>query len=269
MQSVPTKIVQIERPPSAVEDTGVASALLSFSLGGEISPFEGRSVIHRPDRLKLHPALQRLGWTGLVDELDDAARVKEQSLRDPVLITENRMILAGFGRWRLALLERRDEISCIEFRLDDNESLQFILAHHRPLRAWNPFVRTRLALALVPLFQERALENMRAGGKYKGLAKLPDAQTIDVREQIAAIAGVGARNVANVQLILNRAHPRIKDALRDSRLSINRAVQLCKLPYFKQPEEFIRSTEERARKKVIRRAIAEETTTSPDVLALL
>jgi hypothetical protein len=124
-------------------------------------------------------------------------------------------------------------------------------------------------LALVPLFQERALENMRAGGKYKGLAKLPDAQTIDVREQIAAIAGVGARNVANVQLILNRAHPRIKDALRDSRLSINRAVQLCKLPYFKQPEEFIRSTEERARKKVIRRAIAEETTTSPDVLALL
>ena len=227
--------------------------------------------MRRPDRLKLHPALEKLGWTGLANELNDAARGKEQFLRDHVFITESGTILAGFGRWQLALLERKDEIPCIEYSFDENEALQFTLAHHRPLRAWNAFLRTHLALTLAPYFQERALENMRAGGRYKGLAKLPEVETIDVREQIAAIAGVGARNVSNVKLILARAHPRIKDALRDSRLTINRAVQLCKLSYFKQAEEFIRSTEERERKKVIRKAIARagHVTTSSDVLALL
>jgi hypothetical protein len=230
---------------------------------------DGHFVIRHPERLNLHSALEKLGWSGLVDELNDAARVKEQAIHDPVLTTENGTILAGFGRWRLALLERRDEISCIEFRLDDNECLQFILAHHRPVRAWNAFIRTCVALTLMPYFQQKALENMRTGGKYKGLATLPEAQAIDVRQQIGAIAGVGARNVGNVQLILARAHPRIKDALRDSRLTINRAIHLCKLPYFKQPEEFIRLAEKRERTKVIRRALADQATTSPDVLALL
>jgi hypothetical protein len=270
MQSIPAKIVPIAPPLSAVGDAGIGSAFSSSSDIGEISLLAGYSVIRRPDQLKLHPTLQKLGWTGLVDELNDAARVKEQALRGPILITKDGTLLAGFGRWRLALLQHKDEISCIEYPLDgENESLQFILAHHQPSRAWNPFIRTCVALTLMPYFQQKALENMRAGGKYKGLAKLPEAEAIDVRLQIAAIAGVGARNVSNVQFILNRAHPRIKDALRDSRLTINRAVQFCKLSYFKQAEEFVRSTEERERKKVIRRAIAGQTTTSPDVLAVL
>jgi hypothetical protein len=180
-------------------------------------------------------------------------------------------VLAGFGRWQLALFQHKEEIACIEYALDRNEALQFILVHHRPLPAWNPFVRTCIGLTLMPYFQQRALENMRLGGKYKGSAKLPEAQTIDVREEIAAVAGVGARNVSNVQLILARAHPRIKDAVRDSRLSINRAVQFCKLSYFKQPDEFIRFTELRERKKVIHRAIAraEQTLDSAGVIALL
>ena len=188
-----------------------------------------------------------------------------------MIIAENGTLLAGFGRWRAALLEHRDEIPCIEYPFDENESLQFILAHHQPLRSWNAFIRTSIALNLLPHFQQKALENMRAGGKYKGSAKLPEAEGIDVRQQIAAIAGVGARNVSNVQSILARAHQRIKDALRDSRLTINRAVQLCKFSYFTQVEEFIRSTEKRERKKVIRRSIARaaETTTGPNVLAVL
>src|SRR5690348_20338 len=128
MQSAPDKLILIAPPRLAVGHTGVGSALSSSSSSGEVSPSAGRSVIRRPDRLKLHPALQKLGWTGLADELNYAARVKEQTLCDPVLITENGTLLAGFGRWRLALLELRDKISCIEYTLDDNESLQFILA---------------------------------------------------------------------------------------------------------------------------------------------
>jgi hypothetical protein len=153
----------------------------------------------------------------------------------------------------------------------DDESLQFILTYHQSRGGWNDFVRIRLALELEPSLQQKALDNMRAGGKYKGLANLPKAQPIDVRKEIAHIAGVCARNVSNVKTILEVAHPRLIEALRDGTLKINRAIQFCKLPQAEQVEEFIRYSEERATNKVIRGCIArpKEEKISPDVVAIL
>jgi hypothetical protein len=94
-----------------------------------------------------------------------------------------------------------------------------------------------------------------AGGKYKGWANLPEAQIINVRQEIAGIAGVGARTVSNVKAILEVAHPRLKEALRDGTLTINRAIRFCKLSRARQLQEFIRDSEERATNKVIRRSI--------------
>jgi hypothetical protein len=128
-----------------------------------------------------------------------------------------------------------------------------------------------LALTLESNLQQRAVDNMRAGGKYKGWANLPDAQHIDVRQEIARAAGVGARNVSNVRTILLTAHLRLIEALRDNTLTINRAIQFCKLPRAEQLEQFIRYSEERATNKVIRRSIPKpkEEKASPDVVALL
>jgi hypothetical protein len=67
----------------------------------------------------LHPALDELGWNGLADEFDEAARLKDQSVPETILITTNRMILSGFGSWRLALLVGRNEVHCIEYSLND------------------------------------------------------------------------------------------------------------------------------------------------------
>jgi len=136
---------------------------------------------------------------------------------------------------------------------------------------WNAFIRIRLALTLEPSLQQKALDNMRAGGKYKGSANLPEAQHIDVRQEIARAAGVGARNVSNVRTILQTAHPRLIEALRNSTLTINRAIQFCKLPRAEQLEQFIRYSEERATNKVIRRSIArpKEEKISPDVVTVL
>jgi hypothetical protein len=162
---------------------------------------EGRPVVRFPEQLRLHRALEELGWTGVTDELNDAARLKNQSIPDPILITTNGTILAGFGRWWLAVFDRRHEISCIEYPLGENDSLQFILTHHQTRRGWNAFVRICLALTLEPYFQQRALDNMRAGGKYKGWANLPDLQRIEVRQEVANAAAVGARNVTRACFI--------------------------------------------------------------------
>lgn len=68
------------------------------------------------------------------------------------------------------------------------DSLQFILTHHQTRHGWNSFVRICLALTLEPDLQQKALDNMRDGGKYKGLANLPDVQRINVRQEVADAA---------------------------------------------------------------------------------
>lgn len=217
----------------------------------------GRPVVRCPEQLQLHPALLEIGWTAAIAELNDAARLSRDAMSEPMLVTSNDTILAGFGLWRLATFEGRKEIPCIEYMLDESESLQFILSHQRSRHGWNDFVRIRLALKLEPALRHKALDNMRAGGKQKGLANLPDPERIDVRQQIATVAGVGARNVGNVKTILQVAHPRIIEALTDRTLTINRAVQFCKLPRAEQLEQFIDYSTERATEKVIRRAVTQ------------
>jgi hypothetical protein len=215
----------------------------------EVPLFEGRPVVRSPEQLRLHRALEKLGWTSVIDELNDAARLKNQSIPEPILITTNGTILAGFGHWRLAVFEERREIPCIEYPLSEEEALRFILTHHQPRRGWNAFVRICVALTLEPYFQQRALDNMRVGGKYKGWANLPDLQRIEVRQEVANAATVGARNVTSVKVLLKLAHPRLIKALRDGTLTINGAIQFCKLSRAEQLEQFIRYSEERAAKK--------------------
>jgi len=194
------------------------------------SRLEGRPVIRFPKQLQLHPALNGVGWTGVIDEINNAARVKDQSVSEPILITTNGTILAGFGYWRLAVSESRREIRCIEYPLSEHDALQFILAHHQTRRGWNAFVRIGLALSLEPYFQQQALDNMRAGGKYKGSSDLTEAGKVDVRAEIAAAAGVSAGNVTKVKQLMRSATVEVLQALRFGEISIHRAWQWSRLP---------------------------------------
>jgi hypothetical protein len=218
---------------------------------------DGRPVVHCPGQLRLHQALRKIGWTGVIDDFNDAARLKNQCMNEPILVTPNGTILAGFGRWQLAMVEGRREIHCIEYALGEDESIRFILFYHQSKRGWNAFVRIRLALTQEPVLQQAALDNMRSGGKYKGWASLPDVHHINVRQQIATAAGVGCRNVSNVKTILQVANPRLIEALTEGAVTINRAIQFCKLPRPQQLEQFMRYSMECATNKVIRRAVTQ------------
>ena len=243
---------------------------------GEVEPhlakgcIQGRFVARAPQDLKIHPALQEVDYVDEADELNEAERVRQYPAALVPITTEG-TILSALGRWRSALLHREREIQCIEYTLDEEESLQFILAHHKPRRGWNAFVRTRLALRLEPYLQRRALSNMRDGGRYKGSAKLPNSQHIDVRRELAKIAGVGARNVSNVKIILKEAHPRIQSALRGGTLTVNKALGFCKLPLANQLEAFTRCLEERTIDAIIRLALIRKRKPKPcpDVSSIL
>jgi len=219
-----------------------------------MSRLEGRAVVCSPEQLRLHSVLRELDCA-VPGELNEAARRKTEIDLEPVLITTNGIILAGFGRWWSAVLQGKQGIQCIEVPISEERSLEFILAHHQPRRTWNAFLRIRMALTLEPYFQRQGLENMRAGGRCKGSADLPNPQLIDVRQQIARTAAVCARNVSNVKTILRAAHPRILAALQNGTLTINFAMQLCRLPKAQQLEHFTLHHEEREMSKVIRQSI--------------
>ena len=212
---------------------------------------EGHPVICHPRKLKLHTALGELGWAH-INELDGAARLGDRTIPEPILVSTQGVVLSGLGAWQLALLDSRTEIACIEYSLNEDESLQFILAQHRTRRQWNAFVLIRLALTLEPHFQEKALNNMRSGGKYKAWTHLPEADRIDVRQEIAKVAGTGTGNVSKVKAILRSAHPNIISALQSGQLSIHRAWEWRHLPKAAQKEEFARCEEERIQSKVLR-----------------
>jgi hypothetical protein len=232
------------------------------------------SVTHSPKHLRLHPAFELLGGISTLEELNYAGLVKDEPLSspaDPVLITPRGIVLAGFGRWRIALSEGISEINCIEYQMSEDEALSFILSHYRARRQWNRFVLICLALTLEPTLQERALTNMQAGGRLKGSAKLPEAQHIDVRERIGNLAGVSAHYVSDVKAILPAAHSKLIEALTNGTLSIPRALRLIKYPKPEQLLRFAQEIEERNLDKIIRKCLraSDGTEAEADVIRLL
>ena len=197
----------------------------------------GRTVVRLLDELRVHPALEEIGFCAFPSEVSEDGRYQNQmSTAEPIFVTQTGVILAGFGRWQLAVSRKIPNIECVEYSLTDEEALQFMLSLQKRRNGWNSFIRIRLALKLEAALQDRAVTNMQMGGKYKGLATLPKAAQVDVREQIAAIAGVGGRNVSKVKEILEKGHPRIVSELVNGSLSINRAHLLCRLPFRRQVE---------------------------------
>jgi hypothetical protein len=197
----------------------------------------GRTVVRAVAELRVHPALEEIGFCAFLPELNKAARWQDQgSPEEPIFVTRSGLILSGFGRWRVAISRQVPSINCVEYSFSDEDALQFMLSLQRRRNGWNSFIRIRLALKLEGPLRQRALTNMQMGGECKGLATLPKAAQINVREQIAAIAEVGGRNVSKVKEILERGHPRIIGELVNGSISINRAHLLCRLPLRRQLE---------------------------------
>lgn len=210
-------------------------------------------AVRSPGVLRLHPAFNELNLSGWL--INSELQGKPQDVHEPILITRTGIILGGFAEWHTAVCAGQMGIDCTEFALNDDEALQLILTLYRPRVAWNDFTRTELALEQEPYFQSKALANKIAGGKHKGLANLPEAQHIDVREKIADLAGVCSRTVGNVKVILKKAHQSIVEALHNGTITINTALDVCKFDRTMQVEELARLLMRRSNNKTYREYI--------------
>jgi hypothetical protein len=233
----------------AFRDEALLSPLISTGQNG----LRGHHVLRSPGALRLHPAFNDLNLSGLL--INSELQGKPRDIHEPVLITRPGIIVSGFAEWHAAVCAGQAEVGCIEFELDADEALQLSLALHRPRATWNDFIRIELALEQEQYFQSKALANQIAGGKHKGLANLPKAKHIDVREKIADLAGVSPRTVGNVKIILKKAHPSLVEALHNGAITINGALEVSKFDKTRQVEELARFLMERSNNKTSREYI--------------
>ncbi|HZQ67194.1 MAG TPA: hypothetical protein VFA68_01640 [Terriglobales bacterium] len=179
------------------------------------------SVQLRLDELRVHPSYARHHVAVPAPQMAVLEALGDFAFREPIVITRDRIVVDGYARWQLARHQGRDTILCTEYDLSEEESLRWLVQSRRPYRGLNAYTRIILALDAEPYLQDKARANLRLAGK--GSSNLTDPSRVDVRSQVAAIAGVSAGNVTKVKQLRKTVAPAIEQAVRDGEISIHRA----------------------------------------------
>jgi hypothetical protein len=158
----------------------------------------------------------------------------------PISITCSGIIIDGYARYELARRQARQTILCLEYSLDEQEALRWLIQNHLPSKGLNGFSRTLLALDLEQPLQKAARANQHEGGRNKGSSKLTEAQALDVRSKTAVTVCVSSGNVTKAKQVLKSADPIIRQAVKSGEISLHKAWQWSGL----SPREQLKNLEE-------------------------
>lgn len=186
--------------------------------------------------LRPHPSYIRHKLAVSAVKLSALEGLGDLAFSYPLVITRDRFIIDGYGRWELAKRKGRPTLNCIERGLTSEEALEELIRRHGGSQGLAAFIRIELALDLELYFRENARRNQQAGGKAKGSSKLTIAQRVDTRRDIARLAGVSCGNVRKVKSILLHACPSLLQAARTKEVSINLADKWSHEPPAQQQE---------------------------------
>jgi len=223
---------------------------------GEVASTEPRFVTRNVDELHIHSscALHQLSVSAA--QLSMLAERADEALREPLVITHHGTVIDGRARLELALLLGRTTLPCLEYDLTDSQALEKLIHMHRRSNGVNDFSRIVLALDLEPELKEKARLNQHFGGQNKGSSNLTPAIRLDVRSEIARIAGVSVGNVTKVKQLTTTAPPNITKALRENEVSIHRAWLWSKLTPEQQDVELWQHQSRKGIRKTVRDLIS-------------
>jgi hypothetical protein len=183
-----------------------------------------------PSELHAHPSWVKHNLGLSVARLSAIAASWNPSKLDPISITRDGTILKGHEVCELARRMGLERVACLEYDLDEAEALLWIIQHSHQDQELNSYHRIVLALDYEPSLRERARENQRLGGQFKGLTDLSEAQATNCRREIAALAGVSEGTLAKVRRLLQAGCPELLEALREREVSIDRAFGWLRHP---------------------------------------
>jgi hypothetical protein len=199
--------------------------------------FRCRLVVLSVDQLRPHPSYTRHQLSVSASQLTAILALGSLAFLQPIMVTQEGIVLDGYARWELARQQGRKSLLCLEFHLSEEESLRCLVLSHRPSPGFNGYCRSLLALDLEPSLQEKARSNQRIGGQSKGLSNLTEAKKVDVRSEIAGIADVSTGNLTKAKRLVSHADPVIQEAAKSGEIRVHRAWQWSRLSHHHQAKK--------------------------------
>lgn len=153
-----------------------------------------------------------------------AANIEKRGLEQLIVLFEGK-ILDGRNRYR-ACLETGEKPRFKEYEGDD--PIGFVMSLNLSRRHLDASQVAMVGARVMPMYEALAKERMRAGGREKVVANLPQAGK--AREQAAAAVGSSPRSVQSAVSILKKGTPELIAAVDAGHIPVSVAVTLSKEP---------------------------------------
>jgi hypothetical protein len=221
-------------------------------------------VMFRVSELRPHPSYVKHKLSVRACKIDALDRLGNRAFQDPILVTQDRLIIDGYARWELAKKRGIATILCLVYQRTQDEALRDFLWRHRRLDGLNDFTLIELSRDLKLFSTEKARLHQEAGGQRKGSAKLEASERVDSRKERAQILAVSEGNVSKVDRILDHACSSTEQAAREKEISIHRAEKWSREAEARQLENLRVLRIERGIRKKARNLVAEVLRSKPD-----
>jgi ParB-like chromosome segregation protein Spo0J len=234
---------------------------------GQSVPFHNSTTItHTRDQLvpwrvgdlRPHPSYARLGIKVPASRLNALLEMGEDAFLFPLIVTSKGIVIDGYARLEIARLQGRATVECIEYNISEEKALRRLLLCHRPSPGLPPFTRITMARDLARSLREKAQQHQQAGGKSKGSSKLTEAQKIDVRKKIAAVAGVSVGTLSHASDVLKNGDLEVLRALCNGEIKIDRAWRWSQESRMRQRENLKLYRRNRGMERVAQKLIARQ-----------
>jgi len=183
-----------------------------------------------PEDLQFHPILMKYGIRPSTKRLSEIARSRDPSNLDPISITCEKEVMKGLEELEYARRMRFEKVQCLEYDLDPEEQIHWILDHNRKVDGLNDPYRLLLSRELMPRFRERGNRNMQLGGELKGSMNLSSHERIDCRGMRADAADVAEVQVDKFDRVFELGNAKLLEALLGDEVSIHRASLWARKP---------------------------------------
>jgi ParB-like chromosome segregation protein Spo0J len=215
------------------------------------------------------PALKRCGLLPTEVQLTDLRECGDELFDEPLVITESGFLIDGHKRWMIARERGVPELACLILHADSDEALCRVLERARSRNWLNAYCRIELALCLEQSFLNKAKDHQRAAGCEKQLAKLPEAERIDVRKELARLAGCSEGSVRKVRFILSHGIRRLQEESRRGSITIHAAWKVAKLRSDDQERELAGKATKKRQARRVSQQLARAPVNAKDVPSFL
>jgi hypothetical protein len=208
------------------------------------------------DELRPHPSYVKHGLSVPPFKIAALDRLGNRAFQDPIVVTQDLLIIDGYARWELAKKRGMSTLLCLVCQRTEDEALRDFLWRHRRFDGLNDFTLIELSRDLKLFSAEKARLHQQAGGQRKGSAKLEASERVDSRKERARILVVSEGNVGKVDRTLDCACSSTKQAARDKEISIHKAEKWSRQTDAQQTENLRVLRIERGIRKKARNLIA-------------